>query len=218
MTMKYKSILFEPWVGKDYTTGGVFNKKVLVLGESHYCHDLDSGKCKKCDKVNMRSECFSQTQDVIGDFVNNYSGEPYQQTFLCFERALAGRELTKNEREKLWNSVIFYNFFQADTTGARVSPNLDAIQISEEAFRELLELYQPDVIIVWGSRLYEFLPAWEGTESSLTIGTDSARVWHYKVNGKEIPALCVHHPSSPSGKCWPSWHEFHKEFIGVPVL
>ena len=102
--MKYKSILFEPWVGKDYTTGGVFNKKVLVLGESHYCNDLNSGKCKKCVKVNMRSECFSQTQDVIEEFVNDYRGESYQQTFLCFERALAGRELTQNEREML---IIF---------------------------------------------------------------------------------------------------------------
>jgi len=70
-------IFFQPWVGSDYNTGGVFGKKVLVLGESHYGDAPD------------------QTDDTIGtikEFVYDFWGESYQQTFLCFERALAGRE------------------------------------------------------------------------------------------------------------------------------
>lgn len=28
---------FEPWVGENYESGGIFCKKILVLGDSHYC-------------------------------------------------------------------------------------------------------------------------------------------------------------------------------------
>lgn len=32
---------FLPWVGKDYATGGIFKKRIMVLGESHIA-DPDS--------------------------------------------------------------------------------------------------------------------------------------------------------------------------------
>lgn len=194
-------IFFMPWVGSEYNSGGVYGKKVLVLGESHYGDAPDA------------------TDDTIGtikEFVYDYWGAPYQQTFLCFERALAGREINQEEREQIWNSVIFYNYFQKSTTGPRTAPNMKAQKESEEAFRELLEQYQPDFIIVWGARLYQLLPAWDGTESKIKVGEDSTPVWHYKINGKKILAMSIHHPSSPSGKDWTYWHQFHKAFIGEP--
>lgn len=196
-----KHVKFEPWVGMDYSTGGVYNKKVLVLGESHYGSGEDSP---------------DDTIGTIEEFVYEYQGEPYQQTFLCFERALAGREIGQNEREQLWKSIMFYNFFQKSTTGPRTAPNMEAMEESTNAFRELLEHYQPDCIIVWGVRLYDLLPGWDGTESQIDIGKEWTRVWNYKINGKIIPAMCVYHPSSPQGKNWTYWHQFHKAFVGEP--
>lgn len=200
--MKSESkIFFQPWVGSDYNTGGVFGKKVLVLGESHYGDAPD------------------QTDDTIGtikEFVYEYWGESYQQTFLCFERALAGREISQEEREQLWNSIMFYNYFQKSTTGPRTAPDMTVQKESEEAFRELLEQYQPDAIIVWGQRLYNLLPVWDGTETTIKVDNDSTRVWHYNIKGKTIPAMSVHHPSAPTGKDWTYWHQFHKSFIGEP--
>ena len=194
-------IFFQPWVGTEYKSGGVYGKKVLVLGESHYGDSPDS------------------TDDTIGtikEFVYEYWGAPYQQTFLCFERALAGRELNQEEREQLWNSIMFYNYFQKSTTGPRTEPDMTAQKESEEAFRELLESYQPDAIIVWGQRLYNILPAWDGTESSIEVDGDSCPVWYYPIKGKSIPAMRVYHPSAPAGKNWELWHQFHKAFIGEP--
>ena len=194
-------IVFLPWVGSEYQTGGVYGYKVLVLGESHYG-----------DTIDVQNE----TIGVIQDYVYDYWGAPYQQTFLCFERALAGREINQEEREQLWNSIMFYNFFQKSTTGPRTEPDMTVQQESEEAFRELLEQYQPDAIIVWGKRLYNLLPGWDGTETTIEVGDDSTRVWHYIINGKTIPAMSVHHPSAPTGKNWELWHQFHKAFIGEP--
>ena len=209
--------LIRPWVGKNYLSGGVFGKKVLVLGESHYCFEVENGKCAGCCVENMKEDCHSQTEDVIEEFLNHYGGEPYQQTFLCFERALAGRELSEQERYELWNSIIFYNYFQLNTTGPREEPNKNAKKISEEAFRNLLEEFLPDAIIVWGARLFDKLPGWNGHSSALKV-EDTTDIWHYNINGKDIPAMLVHHPSSPSGKSWPFWHKFHIEFIGEPVF
>ena len=70
----------------------------------------------------------------------------------------------------------------------------------------------PDYIIVWGVRLYNGLPDWNGVGSKLFINEhDSTDIWSYTINGKSIPAIKVHHPSSPSGKSWSFWHEFYKK-------
>ena len=111
---------------------------------------------------------------------------------------------------------MFYNFFQKSTTGPRTAPDMTVQQESEEAFHELLEQYQPDAIIVWGQRLYNLLPAWDGTESSIEVDGDSCPVWYYPIKGKNIPAMRIYHPSAPAGKNWGLWHQFHKAFIGEP--
>ena len=29
-----ENVFFKPWIGKDYDSGGIFNKKILVLGDN----------------------------------------------------------------------------------------------------------------------------------------------------------------------------------------
>ena len=75
---------FRPWIGADYETGGIFGKKILVLGESHYCiRELsEGGRCfPECKRELMNEDCYSQTEQVVRDFINNYEGELYHQTF-----------------------------------------------------------------------------------------------------------------------------------------
>lgn len=212
------NVNFNPWVGEDYSTGGIFSKKILVLGESHYCpKELNAnGRCADgCSRKNMLEVCFNQTIDNVDTAVNYYEGCPYQQTFLCFERAVMGRVLSDKERKEFWNSVMFYNYIQFALPAARTTPSSEQLHASEEAFREILETYQPDRIIVWGARLYKSLPNWDGYEEKLTIDNgDYTPVWHYSINGKDIPAMLVYHPSAPLGKSWEYWHQFHVKFIG----
>ena len=164
----------------------------------------------------MKDDCYSQTEDVVNTFIHYYDGERYLQTFLCFERAIVGKELTQEEREEFWQSVMFYNYIQFSQSGARIAPQADHWEKSELAFRELLEEYMPDYIIVWGARLYNGLPNWDGEGSVLQISENAKTdVWTYNVKGKRIPAIKVHHPSSPSGKSWNNWHEFYKKFLNI---
>ena len=214
-----KHVNFRPWVGKNYSTTGYNGKKILVLGESHYCaNELRAGeRCSPlCKKENMLPECFSQTEDVIKWYLNDYTGEPFQRTFVCFERALAGKELSQEEREAFWQDVMFYNFIQYAQSGPRVKPQQEHWANSKLAFKEILEQYMPDYILVWGVRLYNGLPDWNGVGSKLFINEhDNTDIWTYTINGKQIPAIKVHHPSSPTGKSWAYWHEFYKKFLNL---
>lgn len=203
-------------MGENYLKSGFNGKKILVLGESHYCtKELAEGGrcCPLCRIENMESDCFSQTEDVIDHFVYNYSGEPYAQTFLCFERSMMGKELSNDERIEFWNSIIFYNYIQFSQARPRIAPQQIHWEKSELAFLELLKKYMPDFIIIWGERLYNGLPDWDGSHSVLEVDGKSTDVWTYNINGKSIPAIKVHHPSSPLGKRWLYWNRFYNAFF-----
>ena len=45
------SIFFRPWVGSAYTTGVIFGKRVMILGESHYCEE----GCTDCGNARVPS-------------------------------------------------------------------------------------------------------------------------------------------------------------------
>lgn len=185
-------ISYKPWVGKNYSTG-FRGKKVLVLGESHY------------DEPGTINE--GLTQWVIHDIAYNPGGQAYRATFTCFERAMMGRHLTQKEREEFWESVIFYNYLQFPTEGPRSVPKPEHWSESADAFVELLEMFMPDLIIVWGVRLFNSLPDLGGKWGVVKLEDgDTADCWIYPIKGKEIPALKIHHPSAPSGRNWKYWN------------
>lgn len=210
-----EKVNFKPWVGANYANG-IGGKKILVLGESHYCKELPEGGrcCPSCECSKMNEECHKFTINVMQEFRDNYSGEPYERTFVCFERAVVGHELSQKEREEFWDSVMFYNYMQYAQSGPRQP--LEQRNDSSEAFREILEVYMPDCIIVWGKRLYDWLPDWNGEKSEITLDNgDKTDVRTYDIKGKKIPAMVVYHPSSSEGRKREYWHQFYKKFLGL---
>lgn len=211
------SINFEPWVGKSYATTGYKGKKILVLGESHYCKNelANGGRCYPlCKKEHMNNACFSQTQDVVHEAVYDYGGQLYLRCFIVLERAVTGKELSQQEREEFWQSVVFYNYVQYALPGPGQLPNNDYWGKSEKPFVEMLEKYMPDYIIVWGARLYNSLPKLGGHALKMKVSNEyTADVWAYLINGKNIQALKIYHPSMPRGKKWHFWHEVIDKFL-----
>ena len=137
---KKSNINFKPWVGRKYKEG--YNgKHILVLGESHYCRDelKRKGRCYPKCQVETCDECHNKTKDLIYDFIHAYVGDKYQQTYLCFERAIAGKELNYSERKEFWNRIVFYNYVQYSLPAARVAPSPEYWEKSELAYREILE-------------------------------------------------------------------------------
>lgn len=210
-------INFKPWVGKDYELGLFNGKKVLVLGESHYCEIErgENGRCShNCAKELMTDECLNQTKTVINDIKER---EWSSRTFSNFERTIFGKIPNKDERHYLWDRVMFYNYLQFAQSGPTrpLEQTAEAYRDSENAFKELLETYMPDYIIAWGMRLFDITPNWGGEQSSIEITDNgSANVWTYTIKGKRILTLFIYHPAY-GGYSWPAWHPFIKKFLGL---
>ena len=194
-----EKIKYMPWVGKNYSAG-YKGKKILVLGESHY------------DEPGIINK--GLTRWVIHDIAYEPGGQSYRATFTCFERAMVGRPMTQKEREEFWESVMFYNYLQFPTVGPRSNPKPEHWGASEDAFLELLETYMPDLIIVWGVRLFNALPPLGGKDGVIELGNgDTVDYWVYPIKGKEIPALKIHHPSAPTGRNWEYWNMVIDKFV-----
>ena len=209
-------INFRPWVGKNYENGLFNGKKILVLGESHYCINErgEGGRCNQvCSKNLMDEECFNQTINLIEDVKQGWR----LRTFSNFERTMFGKVPDKDEREFLWDGVVFYNYLQYAQSGPTrpLEQDTDAYKDSEEAFKEVLETYLPDYIIAWGMRLYDITPNWGGESSLIEIEDNGeANVWTYTIKGKRIPTLFIYHPCY-GGYSWSAWHPFIKKFLGL---
>ena len=178
-------VKFLPWVGNNYAKG-INQQRILVLGESHYCAHP--------------SEAVPEiTNKVISDLLDpNSEHEGYKNTYTKFERALAGDVLDNRGKQELWNRLIFYNYVQVPMVGARVSPTKADFSNSESSFFEVLEQYRPDVIFVWGQRLYNQLPqsGKQGPDHRLPDGKVT-ETWSYTLSGEHlVRVMPINHPSS----------------------
>ena len=82
MSEMENNIFFQPFVGRHYADGGMFGKRIMILGESHYC---DEG-CADCGDCRMHRECMGFTQNVLADYLD----ETNERQYVREVRAVAG--------------------------------------------------------------------------------------------------------------------------------
>ena len=101
---------FEPWVGMNYKNGGIFGKRILVLGDSHYCNG--SKNCADWGVAGGLSCNSGFTKEVISEYLEEYYGnQGWPTTMKKFERLISGNENTERaDAIAIWNSIAFYNF------------------------------------------------------------------------------------------------------------
>ena len=202
-------IHFQPWIGKNYGKPNYLNKKIMVLGESVYCGEYCSA----------RDGCSVFTIDRVTEYLHNdiydeqgaYRG--WAKTYKKFESALIGRRLAIEERPLVWESIIFYNYFQTALDKARqpLGGKLEYDRATE-CLRKVLEKYQPEVVIAWGNRLWECLDDKDWTNGPV-IEHDGCISYtgFYTIGEKKSSCMSIYHPSS--GFSWEGWHKNIKEFI-----
>lgn len=197
------NVKFKPWVGENYEKGILQGKKLMILGESHYC-------------ANPETEAIEDiTIKVIEDLLNPLSEhEGYKNTYTKFAKSVVGEKQFNEETKKdFWQHVIFYNYVQTAISGARIAPTAEQFKNSEQAFFEVLSQYQPDLIIVWGKRLYNHLPQQGKQLADLQISQgkysgESSEVWSYTIENKTIALLPITHPSASMYEL-----QYHKDLI-----
>lgn len=198
-------VFFKPWVGKNYETGGIFGKKILVLGESHYC-SVYCNKCglkytQECDQVNT----VGVVQTIINGDTDRWTG-----TFRKFERSLVNKKTTSERSKEIWDSVAFFNFLQVAMPKTRKGGTKEDYAEGRKAFLEVIEALQPDLIIVWGvTRLYANLPGKEDgwiDGEPLVVDDWSVPNGYYQLkSGKKSRVIAVYHPSAAYSWSW--WYE-----------
>lgn len=195
-----RNVRFEPWEGVKYNTSGYKGKKILVIGESFYCSEEDA--------------VATLTNKIVEDYLAIRKGEPrenkggWTNTYLKFERSLIGRETTPEDSQEIWNSIAFYNYLQVPMTGPRESGNKVDYKNAEEAFFEVINKLEPDLIIVWGvGTLFNNLPEdnWKWGEPLVVDGWNIKNGYYLLKNKKEVRCMAVYHPST--GYQWDWWHK-----------
>ena len=193
---------FHPFVGKDYLSGGIFNKRIMILGDSHYCAE----DCKECG-VDFKCKCNDFTTDVVKAYLDqNNEREGWMSTYLKFERSLVNHETTPEESVKIWNSLLFYNFLQVAMQRPRQAGTPEQYRDAAGPFFSVLDQYQPDLLVVWGVRLWNNLPGehWEDGPKMKVDGYEIQNGYYILANGKRVRAICVYHPSV--GYSWDYWY------------
>lgn len=204
--MKTDSVFFYPWIGKDYHNGGVFGNKLLILGESHYC----GNGCDGCG-TDLCAECHSFTTNVIKEYLNpDLPRKDWMRTFVKFERSLVNHITEWEERQLIWDSVAFYNYLQISLNDARQSGTRQQYVDAIDPFFKVLDNLKPDLMIVWGYRLWDLLPEtnWKNGEEK-RVG--DYRVCHGRYTtstGFAVRTVCVYHPSA--GYSWDFWYKVIK--------
>ena len=207
-----KGVKFLPFVGDSYEHGISFDeegnlvlgteakpgKKVLVLGESHYC-----------DEDLSDEELSSFTREVLDCYLKPEERYSWMRTFLKFERALSNAD-PNIDSESIWNHLMFYNYLQFPLRGPRMAGDSRRYEDATTPFFAILKTYQPDYIIVWGRRLLVNLPHENGEEVDFMPSIDM-NSWRYKIDGNAIKVLPICHPSVDFS--WKYWHEIIVEFF-----
>lgn len=193
---------FKPWVGKSYARG-INGKRVMALGESHYC-------------ATPKEAVADLTSNVVNYYLSQErEHEGWMNTYTRFASALmSGKKLSRAECVEAWNKILFYNYVQVPISAPRVAPTSEQFATGEKPFFELLEQYKPHRILVWGKRLYNNLPQ-QGDELpgiELPNGK-SIEVWGYSLpDGSVVKLLPITHPSAPTFS--PSeWYPIIQYFI-----
>ena len=187
------SAFFKPWVGTSYFKGGYSGKKLLILGESHYCQIEQV--CDDCGIIG-RPGCTEFTINTVGkylDYKRTGSGHEYwMNTFTKFGNVLENQTLDSEATTELWHSMALYNYVQIAVADKRMAPPGANFAASSEAFIQLLAELKPDLVISWGMRLWNNLP----TTGKQLVLEDTNYYVYTAANGMSVPVIATFHPST----------------------
>ena len=227
---EYKYVKFLPWVGEYYKSGDGFQgKKILILGDSHYCETsanrnhicnerwVENGE--KCSFDCMDCDCYKMNRSLMdNDYLPYRKGDKENKkefrSHSCFEKIIYGRKSISTEDSLwFWDNVVFYNYVQHSQSGtSKESEHPEAAPMYMSAINELLEDLDPTPthIIVWSQRCFNLLPSGVEEDEEFVIEEYKTRVRRYCIKGKIIKAIAMNHPSR-AGQA--EWHSILKAFL-----
>ena len=198
----YQHVFFEPHVGSRYgKPASLFNNRILVLGDSHYCRM----GCLDCGNLQNHSKCSSFTLERVVEYLEEQERDRWMATYSTFINTVFRRGTSHGERETFFESVAFYNYLQKAAGTNSESASAYAAEYNQEshllAFYEVLENLMPELVIIWGNRVWNALPNnlkgyGEATKGAgIKIGPKIFTAYYdYPFNGRRVLLIGAQHP------------------------
>ena len=217
-------IHFSPYKG-DYYEKGIHGKKVLVLGHTYPCNEFltkpgckeipnaENSYCRGCGFT--QRFCSGVTEETVKEYMENKwverEGGRRKATHTKFLKSI----LPDIHHLEAYKYVAFYNFVQiaVNASGELIGQADEKYyELSVEPFLKVLELLQPDCIIIWGKPVFYILQSY--LEKLGLIVNRSQTDYHFTIhyNEKKYQVMRILHPSS-GGYNISMWTDKIKEFL-----
>lgn len=211
------NIFFDPWVGDKYGSElSIFREKILILGNSHYC-DI----CEDCGNRELHPDCVDFTKRVVRVYLDTSQKDTWKKTFSTFVNCMLNKSTSNEERMEFFDSVAFYNYLQiAAGEDPYSTGQYDYTDVRYlEAFYEVVDKIQPDVVICWGNKVWEALPnnwnnygeAKEGLGIKIDGDVFNKYLTYPYEDGHKILLIGVQHPSQAFPRDY--YHHVFSELI-----
>jgi len=193
-----------PWVGKAFYTQ---KHKIFILGESIYNWKPEDqsfiSHIEAPDNLRNLHVNHAMNFKKNSKFVRN------------IERAIYNKKKpTDSEKNKLWTSVIYHNLVKRVLKSNKHRPSYNDYLSGWTTFGELVDLFLPDQVIVYGlerKKIDSFLEYCQVNKIEIIkrekipvkVGRSHPRKIVVNKNGKEVMLLFIKHPSSYFS--WKKW-------------
>jgi hypothetical protein len=206
--MGISGLTWFPWVGKDYFSKNV-EKRLLIIGESHYDWREEGSKIQLADKAFTRNVVEQQ-----GLMLSNYKHWRFMRNI---EKAFFAEHTTSNEkREILWYSVAFYNFVQRYMETKQSRPSAADYTDAWNVFFQVVQILKPRFCLFLGNEPLKIRDFQKLTSEVISIPTSielGEKVGRYWLKSAKIEfktgllttLIFIKHPSSYFR--WNKWGE-----------
>lgn len=167
--MHKTKVRFAPWLGAEYEHG-YRGKRILLVCESHY-------GSRQYERPTVTPEIIKAL--AFGERHPRATGAlkmhpHYAKIMVSVLNEEAAWRVPVAKRREFWRGVAYYNYLQEFIADKRVTPPNDAWERSKDAFSEVLDALEPQLIVCFSRR-------------------NGGRV---KSLAGDIPVQVVNHPSS----------------------
>jgi ribosome-associated toxin RatA of RatAB toxin-antitoxin module len=138
-----------PWVGKEY--GLNRNKRILVVGESHYLPEKSVIHMKSRTWYSSNEEKLNEDEKEWTFTVGIISGQFYEHRshwiFKNIEEAIRDTGFNPKMNEHMFRHIAYYNYFQRPAIeGLSLVPDDIDLRNSAEVFWSIIRIIKPGYI------------------------------------------------------------------------
>lgn len=200
-----KNVYFHPWVGENYKFALKKNRRLLLLGNSHYFTEgTEPVKGKRRQFTNQEVKC------AVKRGSDKYTPHYFYRRLQDFLASSITPSCYTSERfinvDPLEN-VSFYNYLQIEYVEAREKRTAKHYRDSEPGFYEVLAKLEPTHILVCGRETWNFM----NEKNPVMTKIDSANWKSEDSDVYSVVAPCKCLLASTVHPSYSKWYEFEPD-------